>query len=107
MALVAELSREYPDLRPQIEARLREHYRPYWDAIQRHETSANGAALPRLQAPGDVWAEVVRMSVEVAPYAARDEVLISYWLAWNEERHVVAAWIRDWRLIAFLGGDRD
>jgi hypothetical protein len=103
IALVAELSREYPDLQPEIELRLREHYRPYWDAIQRHETPVGDKALPRLQAPGDVWGEVVHMSVDVAPYATRDEILISYELAWNEPRHVVAARIRDWRLTGFLG----
>ena len=106
VALVAELPLWYPDLQPEIGQRLRAHYRPYWDAAARHGTSAPDADLPRLLAPGDVWAEVVHMSVEVAPYAARDEILISYGLAWTD-RHVVGALIRDWRLIAFLGEEGD
>jgi hypothetical protein len=101
VALVAELIRSYPELRPTIELRIREHYRPYWDAIQRHGTGGSGS--PRLQAPGDVWAEVLHMSVDVAPYATPNEILISYGLAWNEPRHVVGAWIRDGQLIGFLG----
>ena len=85
--LARELVRRYPDLRPDIERSLFEHYEPYAEAAE-SDNDGPLADIPRLSAPDQVWKHVSLVRVLIEPIERLDTVEIAFKTGWDIEHTV-------------------
>ena len=102
LEIARSITSSYARWREDIARALLEHYTPYAESVAAGEAEPSDSGLPRIEAPGDVWAHTSAEFVQVGPLDGQLTVEIGYRVAWDEE-HTLAARLRQGRLVELCG----
>lgn len=102
MEAARTLSSAFAAIRPQIEAALFEHYKPYAEAMASGDLPPSIEGRIEIRAPGDVWPHVVTQFVSIEPMARSLITELGMAVAWDEE-HIVGARFADNKFIELCG----
>ena len=85
LAAARQIASSFNAWRPSIQKALFDHYTPYAEAASEEEPSSPGAAMPAIQTPEQVWAQVSLQSVAVTRLSGVVTTELVYAATWDDD----------------------